>query len=198
MVRSWGIRSWAGLLTAAVAVTTITACGGSGTLAPIAEPATTAPAAATTAAAPTTTAEPVVRCTASDLGLRLGDRGPDVNPGQKTVALVYTNISNRPCYVAGVPGVDLLGPKDPNGPTYSVPRPNADAAQTRSTLGPGRKATATLTYLSGGASWIPTQIITTPPGDTHQLVTPWTLGDTVLRQDSATRPGTFIGPLVAR
>ncbi|MBN9102560.1 MAG: DUF4232 domain-containing protein [Pseudonocardia sp.] len=191
------VRSWAGLLAAAVALTTITACSGTEPLAPVAEPATTAPAATSTEAAPTPTAEPVVRCTAADLGLRVGGRGPDVNPGQKTVALVYTNISSRPCYVTGVPGVDLLGPADPNGPTYPVPRPGADAVQPRTTLGPGRKASATLTYLSGGAGWVPTEIITTPPGDTHQLVTRWSLGDPVLRQDGATHPGTFVGPLVA-
>lgn len=185
----------------AVAIATVTACSSPGSLAPVAAPSTTAPSTAapptTTAAAPTTTTEPVVRCAASDLGLRVGDRGPDVNPGQKTVALVYTNISNRPCYVAGVPGVDLLGPADPNGPTYSVPRPGADTAQTRTTLGPGRKATATLTYLTDGSGWIPTQIITTPPGDTHQLVTRWPFGDPVVRQDGATHPGTFVGPLMA-
>lgn len=189
----------------------ITACGGSATLVPVAQPATTPPSANTTAARPTTAAPPAttaapVRCTASDLGLRLGDRGPEPSPGQRTVALVYTNISNRPCYVSGVPGVDLMGPADPNGPTYSVARPNADAAQPRYTLGPGRKATATLTYLTdtpgsvgsqGSKGWIPTQIITTPPGDTHQLLTPWTLGDTVVRQDAATHPGTFVGPLTA-
>jgi hypothetical protein len=138
--------------------------------------------------------------------VRLGDRGPDTNPGQRTVPLVYTNISARPCVVSGVPGVDLLGSKDPNGTTYSVPRPNADAPQKRYTLGPGKRATATLTYLTdtpgsvgslGSTGWTPTQVVTTPPGDTHQLVTPWTSGDTVLRQDSATHPGTFVGPLVA-
>lgn len=181
----------------AVAVTTVTACSGPGSLAPVAQPATTAPAATTTAAAPTTTTAPVARCTAADLGLRVGDRGPEAEPGQKTVALVYTNISSRPCTVSGVPGVDLLGPADPNGPTYSVPRPAADAAQTRTTLGPGRKATATLTYLAAASGWTPTEIITTPPGDTHQLVTRWSLGDAVVRQDGATHPGTFVGPLVA-
>lgn len=185
----------------------LAACS-SGTLAPAPtpEPAATSVSPTTTAAATTTAVAEAARCTAAELGVRLGDRGPDTDPGQKTVPLVYTNISSQPCVISGVPGVDLLGPKDPNGTTYSVPRPNADAAQKRYTLGPGQKATATLTYLIytpgstgslGSTTWTPTQVVTTPPGDTHQLVTPWTSADTVLRQDSATHPGTFVGPLVA-
>ncbi len=46
-----------------------------------------------------------------------------------------------------------------------------------------------------GATTAPTRVVTTPPGDTAQLTVPWTSGDTVLRQDGATRPGTHVSPL---
>ena len=115
--------------------------------------------------------------------------------------LIYTNSSDRPCEAYGVPGVDLVGPDDPNGDTYSVLRPGAQDEQASGTLQPGAAATAPLTYLTdspgsvgslGSTGWVPTEIVTTPPGDTEQLRAPWPSGDTVTRQDSATRPGTYV------
>lgn len=192
-----------GVLCAVATTMTLTACGGA------AAPVTGAPvssAATTTATTAESGAGPAARCTAAELGVRLGEKGPETSPGQETVALVFTNTSGRACVASGVPGVDLQGPPDPNGPTYSVPRPGAGAAQRSYTLDPGASATATLTYLTdtpgsigsqGSTGWKPTQVVTTPPGDTAQLTAAWTLGDTVLRQDEATHPGTFVGPLTA-
>ena len=103
-----------------------------------------------------------------------------------------------------MPGVDLVGPPDPNGEAYQVPRPVADENGAAETLEPGATATATLTYLTdspgsvgtlGSTGWVPAQVVSTPPGDTEQLTASWESGDTVLRQDGATRPGTFVGPL---
>lgn len=96
------------------------------------------------------------------------------------------------------------GPDDPNGPTYQVLRVGVEDQQASSTIEPGRTATATLTYLtdspggfgtSGSTGWVPTELVTTPPGDTEQLTAPWPSGDTVVRQDGATRPGTFVEAL---
>jgi hypothetical protein len=192
----------AGLITALAFA--LVACGGAAPApAAPAVPPTTAPR---PAAAPATTAAEVARCVAADLAARLGARAGDPGSGQLTVPIVYTNTSKKPCRIWGVPGVDLHGPADPNGPVYSLPRPGADQAQQRFTLVPGASATATITYLTdtpgsvgsfGSTGWVPAQVVTTPPGDTSSLTMPWTTGDTVLRQDSATRPGTFVGPLVA-
>lgn len=173
-------------------------CGGGPTAAPTAAPTTT-PTPATSAAAATTEAPAATaRCVAADLQVSLGEATGD---GQRTVPIRYTNVSDRPCEARGVPGVDLRGPDDPNGPSYSVFRQEPDGAGVA--LEPGATASAELTYLTGGdgsvgtqgsTGWVPTELVTTPPGDTSQLTVPWN-GDEVLRQDGATRPGTYVGPL---
>lgn len=199
--RASGICALAvGLLTALAGCGSPTA--GTAEPAPGDPPATAGAAAATSAAAASPAA--VRRCVAGDLSVRLGNRTGDAAAGQYTVPLVFTNTSAKPCELYGVPGVDLVGPRDPNGTTYSLRRPGADAAQQRITLAPRQSAHSVLTYLTdtpgsegslGSRNWVPVQVVTTPPGDTHQLVTPWTTGDSVLRQDSATRPGSFVGPI---
>lgn len=133
-----------------------------------------------------------VRCTAADLSASLGPRTGD---GQFTVPLTFTNTSSRPCDMYGVPGVDLHGPDDPTwGPVYSLPRPGSDATPVHVLLAPGASASAPLTYLTadpGDTAWVPTELVTTPPGDTKQLTVTWD-GDSVMRQDAATHPGTFV------
>ncbi|WP_300012441.1 DUF4232 domain-containing protein [Pseudonocardia sp.] len=164
---------------------------------PSAPPSTSPAPVSETSSAPAAQA----RCTAADLTVGLGEPAGE---GQRTVPIVYTNSSAQPCGIRGVPGVDLVGPPDPNGETYQVLRPGATDERPEETLRPGESATATLTYLTyepgsvgslGSTEWVPARVVTTPPGDTAQLTVPWTSGDTVLRQDSATRPGTFVGPL---
>lgn len=181
-------------------VLTLAACGApTDTAAPAATtpPPSSSPAPTTSAATTTAEAE-TARCTAADLTLSVGE---PTGEGQRELPLIYTNSSDRPCEAYGVPGVDLVGPDDPNGDTYSVLRPGAQDEQASGTLQPGAAATAPLTYLTdspgsvgslGSTGWVPTEIVTTPPGDTEQLRAPWSSGDTVTRQDSATRPGTYV------
>ncbi|WP_141276156.1 DUF4232 domain-containing protein [Pseudonocardia hydrocarbonoxydans] len=154
--------------------------------------------ASTSTARATADATQAARCVAADLRVALGEA---TGEGQRTVPVVYTNVSDRACEATGVPGVDLRGPEDPNGPSYSVVRQEPDG--TTVTLEPGAAAVAVLTYLTdspgsvgtlGSTGWVPTELVTTPPGDTAQLTVPWN-GDPVLRQDGATRPGTYVGPL---
>lgn len=177
----------------------LTGCG-SAEPSPDAAAASGTPSAPTSAPTATATADATqaARCVAADLRVELGE---PTGEGQRTVPVVYTNVSDRACEARGVPGVDLVGPDDPNGPTYPVFRQEADGAVTE--LEPGSSATAVLTYLtgtdgsvgtSGSTGWVPTGLVTTPPGDTAQLTAPWN-GDPVLRQDGATRPGTYVGPL---
>ncbi|MCP2169260.1 Protein of unknown function (DUF4232) [Goodfellowiella coeruleoviolacea] len=160
------------------------------------------------------TAAGVERCHTGDLSTHLGtaalNRDSGVTGG--TVPLVYTNTSNRTCTMYGFGGVDLRGPDDPNGPVYSLRRganPQQDPASggtpTLVTLAPGGTAHTLITFVTpsgdsvgsaGSTDWIPTEVVSTPPDETTQLTTPWLTGISVLRQDMATRVGTYISPVL--
>lgn len=177
-----------------VLLAALVACGGGTATTPTTPPPATTVAPTTTSAAATTQPAAAARCVAGDLELSLG---APTGEGQRTVQVVYTNVSDRPCEARGVPGLDLRGPDDPTyGPSYSVFRQGADQEHAAVTVAPGSTVSAPLTYLTDPAGWLPAELVTTPPGDTAQLTVPWN-GEPVLRQDGATRPGTYIGPLAA-
>ncbi|HET6504280.1 MAG TPA: DUF4232 domain-containing protein [Amycolatopsis sp.] len=158
--------------------------------------ATSAEAAGSGAGQASSTSVP--RCHTADLSASLGAKQ---GSGQVTVPLVYTNTSGHTCTLDGFGGVDLHGPNDATfGPVYSLPRESATPKLVR--LAPGASAHVPITYLVGDASpgpdvgnWLPTTVVATPPDETTQLTVPWTMGDTVERQDAATHPGTYIGPV---
>jgi hypothetical protein len=119
--------------------------------------------------------------------------------------LVYTNTSSRSCLLRGVPGLDLRGPDDPNGPVYTLRRQDRGGAGVM--LAPGASATARLVIVSdepgsngsfGSTNWVPTQLVTIPPGETTAMTVPWPAGLTVMRQDSATHPGSWIESFAAK
>lgn len=143
--------------------------------------------AATGAAAP-------APCTAQALDLSTRERPWD-SPGQGRLEVVLTNTSTQTCAVQGFPGVDLAGPDDPAfGPTYRLPRQAAEPAPL--TVQPGAAVSSLLTYLSDGPDgWVPATLVVTPPDITTRLQAPWPAGVSVQRQDGATHPGTYIGPL---
>ncbi len=143
--------------------------------------------AATSAAAP-------APCAAEVLDLSTRER-PSDSPGQGRLEVVLTNTSAQSCAVQGFPGVDLAGPDDPTfGPTYRLPRQAAEPAPL--TVEPGAAVSSLLTYLSDGPEgWVPVTLVVTPPDTTTQLQAPWPAGVSVQRQDAATHPGTYIGPL---
>lgn len=143
--------------------------------------------AATSAAAP-------APCAAETLGLSIRER-PSDSPGQGRLEVVLTNTSAQSCAVQGFPGVDLAGPEDPTfGPTYQLPRQAAEPAPL--TVEPGAAVSSLLTYLPDGPDgWIPVTLVVTPPDTTTRLQAPWPAGISVQRQDGATHPGTYIGPL---
>jgi hypothetical protein len=129
----------------------------------------------------------------------LGSRNPAGTTGQGWLPLIYTNTSSRACLLRGIPGLDLRGPSDPNGPVYTLTR--QDRGGPGVMLAPHASATARLVILSdepgsngslGSTNWVPTQLVTIPPGETTPLTVPWPSGLTVSRQDSATRPGSWI------
>lgn len=150
------------------------------------------PAVLSTAAA----AEPW--CGTESLSASTGSYGSPGDQAQIHFNVILTNISSQSCTLRGYPGVDLLGPDDPMwGPTYSLPRQTGDPQPI--TLAPGAAASSRLSFLSvpdTDDGWVPATIVVTPPDATTALETPWIPGSiNVMRQDGATHPGTFIGPL---
>jgi len=129
------------------------------------------------------------------------DAGPRATPdnSQDHLILALKNISNRACTVNGLPDVELDGPDDPvNGRAYQLPSTEAKAKPL--TVQPGKAVGSDLSYLrndddpTGG--WIPNEVLVTPPGSKTWIRAPWPVAaGSVLRQDGATHPGTFYGPL---
>ncbi|QFU91214.1 DUF4232 domain-containing protein [Amycolatopsis sp. YIM 10] len=152
------------------------------------------------AAQPVSAREDTPRCTTDDLSLELGtpEQVGDA-AGQYEVPLVYTNISERNCGLYGVPGVDLLGPEHAMGTVYHLPR--IDNGAPVNEVAPGRTATASITVLAPGESddpgWTPSHVETIPPGSTTPFVLDWPADLPVLRQDGATRPGSWVNGILA-
>jgi uncharacterized protein DUF4232 len=155
--------------------------------------------------APKSAADSTPRCTTADLSASLGSPAQHQDAaGQFDVPLKYTNTSSHSCALHGVPGVDLVGPDDPNGTTYHLPR--IDNGVPMNVVEPGQSATATVTVLTqtpgsvgslGSTGWTPTRLVTIPPGQTQPLTVAWPSSLTVLRQDSATHPGSFVNGILA-
>lgn len=182
---------------AAVAVTAaafLAGCQAQATSAPAAQQ----PAAATTTHPPAAATSPApapartARCTIDQLTASLGRTTGEA--GQRHTTVVWTNTSTAGCLMDGFGGVDLEGPDDPMGRTYSLPRTSATPQSF--TLAPGQAAHTTITWLppQDGPGWTPTAIIATPPDETRSARLDWP-GGAVLRQDGATHPGTYIGPV---
>jgi hypothetical protein len=129
------------------------------------------------------------RCTTADLSATVNQ---PTGSGQQSTILAWRNTSDQPCTMTGFGGVDLRGPEDPTfGPSYSLPRSSEEA--TPVTLQPGGTGITTITTLSGG-DWTPTEVVVTAPDETTSTTIPWR-GGPVQRQDGATRPGSYIGPV---
>ena len=168
---------------------------------------------------PQATTSSATRCGTSDLHAKLGaETGAD--GAAHTVSLVYTNISGHTCTMNGFGGVDLRGPADPNGAVDSLrrgPDPQLSPSDPRYvspgrpslvTLAPGASAHTVITFASntpgsgttgsnGSTTWTPDTVVWTAPDDTSSLTIAWLPGVNVLRQDSATISGTYIGPVVS-
>jgi Protein of unknown function (DUF4232) len=146
-------------------------------------------------AALNTTAAAAPSCGTDSLSLSTGPYGSPGDSSQMHFSVILTNTSTQSCTLQGYPGVDLVGPVDAeNGPTYSLPRQSGNPQPL--ILAPGASASSRLTFLPTSDGWVPATIVVTPPDATTQLETPWIPGGiAVLRQDGATHPGTYIGPL---
>ncbi|WP_019929870.1 DUF4232 domain-containing protein [Nocardia sp. BMG111209] len=160
-------------------------------------------------------AAPGNRCQSTDLRITLADQH-DAGGGQIRQKIDLTYTGTRSCIVAGFPGVDLLGATteldiapdgsvtvraaDPNH-QWSLSRQTADYAPV--TLAPQATAHFVLTYLPGDPGADPKtmarglsvhDILVTAPDDTEHAKIAWNV--TVLLQDEATHPGTYVGPVL--
>jgi len=134
-----------------------------------------------------------------DLRLRFGSHS-EQPVGQFRVSLVFVNGRyEAPCRVSGFPDVELIGPVyRTHGSIYGLPD---QVGRSRSAvLQPGQSAHAVLTWLRPSRRadrWVPGYIravVPTNRGPSLPMALPWHFG-AVLRQDAATHPGTYVGPL---
>jgi hypothetical protein len=114
-----------------------------------------------------------------------------------TQEVVLTNKGSSACTLQGFPGVDLDGIA--NGQqNYTWPLVRQSATYALVTLQPGGAGHFNLTYLPGDSANTDitvTKLIITPPNDYTQAELTW--NQSVVLQDAATHPGTYISPLVA-
>jgi hypothetical protein len=191
-----------GWMIAVLCTAALTGCGSPTPAQPAAPPSPAARPDASAdqsgSAVPSTPAAAVQRCHTRQLSARLGPR-TGMGGGQSWMPLTYTNTSAQTCLLRGVPGVDLHGPNDPNGPVYSLRR--QPTGQQDVVLRPGSSGSARLVVLSdtegsvgsgGSTNWVPTQLVTIPPGETSPLTVAWPAKLTVSRQDEATHPGSWV------
>lgn len=135
-------------------------------------------------------------CKASDLNFTLG--ATSGNSSQKTQVVDLTNKGSAACTMSGFPGVDLIGTA--NGQkNYSWSLERSSAKYSRVTLPLGEAAHFDLIYLpeaaGDSADIAVTKLVITPPNAYTHAEVAWS--ERVLLQDEATRPGTYITPVVS-
>jgi hypothetical protein len=177
------------------------------------------PATASSSTAPTATTQPTASgdsagstCQPGDLTASLGATlgsataatgasggNPALGQNQFDQIVVLANSGSSSCTLNGFPGVNLEGTANGSS-TYQWPLTRSTTAHSAVTLQPGGSAHFGLVYLplSGGNSGTSikvTTIIVTPPNDYSAKQLPWS--KTLLLQDAATHPGTWITPVQA-
>ncbi|GEB51886.1 DUF4232 domain-containing protein [Streptomyces cacaoi] len=140
-------------------------------------------------------------CSGSDLAAGLGGgraATPDMDtPDEVTRAAVwFKNTGSTTCALKGFPGIRISGPEgsDDLRRTARHARPV--------TLGPGERATAVFSLLTGdkdsGENLItPEKVATTPPGTTRTFDLKWPYGGAVQVQSTATTPAATVEPVGA-
>lgn len=118
------------------------------------------------------------------------------SPNQRTLHVVLTNKGPSACTLSGFPGVDLVG--GANGQrNYRWPLERQVVRYSKVTLKPGGRAHFDLIYLpaaAGDSTDIAVdKLVITPPSDFTQAELTW--HQSVLLQDGATHPGTYISPV---
>lgn len=133
-------------------------------------------------------------CQAAGLSYALGTV---TGTSQRTQVVDLTNKGSSACTLQGFPGVNLSGAA--NGrQNYTWPLARQSAAYSAVTLRPGQTAHFSLIYLPGASdssNMTVSKLIITPPNAYTQAEITW--NQSVLLQDGATHPGTYITPVVA-
>jgi hypothetical protein len=135
-------------------------------------------------------------CQTANLTYSLGPSSSATS--QRTQTVTMTNSGSSACTLQGFPGVDLVGAA--NGQqNYSWPLVRSSATYSAVTLQPGGTAHFDLMYLPGGSGTSGNisvvKMVITPPNDYTQAELTW--DQSVVLQDGATHPGTFITPVTS-
>jgi len=116
---------------------------------------------------------------------------------QRTQAVTLTNKGSSACTLDGFPGVNLTGiANGQQNYTWSLVRQSVSYSVV--TLQPGGTAHFGLIYLPGSSASTDitvNRLVMTPPNDYTQAELTW--NQSVVLQDAATHPGTYITPVVA-
>ena len=133
------------------------------------------------------------RCHTAGLAVTLSaPRGPAGRP--QTMSLTFTNTSAAACSMYGFPGVSLVAG---GGIQWALERQSQPPQ--RIVLPPGGHSRSTLTLLrwqaGDGTAFAPARAYVTPPDETTYRTLAWPSGVILVRQDEATHPATFIGPV---
>lgn len=142
----------------------------------------------------------IVRCHTADLKAGFdaaGGAAPDMESTHQTRASVYfTNISRHTCSLIGFPGVDIVGDRATDG-TWSLTR--SSLSPTKILLKPSNTTSFSITLLPTSApaaeSFQPALVRITPPDEKTPFSLKWPWGGSIVRQDAATHPGTFVNPM---
>jgi len=134
----------------------------------------------------------VDKCT--KVKVTVGEAKPsEAGQAQARLPLTMTNNGGVVCLLRGFPGARLLAR---DGGTWDLTRTGDAVNDVR--LEPGGTATSYLTFMSepGSSGLDIVSFMVTPPNTSDSQGFDWP-GGRVLRQDAATHPGTYIGPVGA-
>jgi Protein of unknown function (DUF4232) len=133
-------------------------------------------------------------CQTAKLSYALG--GKSGTASQRTQVVKLTNRGSSACTLTGFPGVNLVGTVR-GKKSYSWSLVRESVRYSTVTLRPGGTAHFNLIYLpfapGDGTDIAVTTIVITPPNDFSHVELSW--HQSVLLQDAATHPGTYISPV---
>jgi len=133
-------------------------------------------------------------CQASDLKISLA--GDNKLTSQIVQWVQLSNDTSTPCTMDGFAGVNLVGSASGNS-NYTWPLDRDSESYSKITLQAGESAYFGIKYLAwasgDGTDFNVANVVLTPPNTTTSITLPWSAS--VLLQDAATHPGTYITPI---